>query len=466
MEQSENILAENKLIPSPKSELDLQRTSFFSSSSPTEPQQPDHTPAAAASRSKSLNPFELFSLNYSQNEVGVDALRSVVIKPPICEERELPPDTEELVERAKIILRLRQAACQKRWTRESVEKEFLAQKSVNPTTSVSVTGAHKIQPTESSSSLKPPHRSPRILPKDNNFSIKKRRQSYLRASPSLEDAAGEDVLMTLQSEQQLMTIRDNEDDDEGQGDEEREQGIRIETEGDPREGEREGDDQEENQSELPQCSLSSSSAAAVSSQRDSVESVIEFWYETIPDPEMNVGSYEVKTVASALQNRMITDLINSALIRPLSKYSKKELKHTKSGAEKSRHGHGHGTTSGNDNESGGNENVCEEDDEVWEEKKSLPPISSTDLLPIFQFLSNGRSPFPKSEDLKEDLYWTEMIYELYLSKERDCWETIRVKDTSASALQTLSSRPIFKDLFSRFIHEFRYRDFLEASRQV
>ncbi len=38
---------------------------------------------------------------------------------------------------------------------------------------------------------------------------------------------------------------------------------------------------------------------------------------------MNVGSSEVKAVASALQNRIISDLINSALIRPLSKVSGK-----------------------------------------------------------------------------------------------------------------------------------------------
>ncbi len=43
----------------------------------------------------------------------------------------------------------------------------------------------------------------------------------------------------------------------------------------------------------------------------------------IPGPDINIGSSEVKAVASALQNRIISDLINSALIRPLSKISGK-----------------------------------------------------------------------------------------------------------------------------------------------
>lgn len=51
-----------------------------------------------------------------------------------------------------------------------------------------------------------------------------------------------------------------------------------------------------------------------------------FIYFRIPDPDVNVGSNEVRAVASALQHRIVSDLINSAIIRPLSKYSIKEHK--------------------------------------------------------------------------------------------------------------------------------------------
>jgi hypothetical protein len=462
VEISDNILPENKLLPSSKSETDFQQQhkfSFLPSSDqaalPVPPASSPHTSShtglptlPAGPRSKS-NPFEIFAFNYSQNEVAVDALRSVVIKPPICEERELPPDTEELVERAKIILRLRQAACQKRWTRESVKKDLLAQKSVNPSPSSTPIST----PTTSSSKGSIIPRTARVLPKDNNLSLKKRRQSYVRVSASLDDAGEDDILnqpMTTpsltssQSLDCLTTIHDGDDSDDGHGDDDEVRG-----------GGGGGGDQEfgEEQEKMTMTISSQSQSQGQPTEGDSVESLIEYWYETIPDPEMNVGSYEVKTVASALQNRMINDLINTSLIRPLSKFTNKEsYKMKKEGAQEKAKGEE------------GKEGDHEDEDEIISiEKQHLPPITSTDLLPIFLFLSNGRS-FPKSDELQDDLFCIEMIYDFYLSKEQDCWETIRIKDNSS--IQSLSSRPIFKDLFTRFIHEFRYRDFLEAARQV
>lgn len=46
--------------------------------------------------------IDIFTQNYSNNKVAVEALKSVVNKPPISDDRDLPADTEELLERAKI----------------------------------------------------------------------------------------------------------------------------------------------------------------------------------------------------------------------------------------------------------------------------------------------------------------------------------------------------------------------------
>lgn len=76
---------------------------------------------------------------------------------------------------------------------------------------------------------------------------------------------------------------------------------------------------------------------------------------------MNVGSSEVKAVAAALQNRIVSDLINSALIRPLSKYLNKEFK-----------------KDSNDRES----------DQVV--ANLFPPISASELLPTLVTVASGR----------------------------------------------------------------------------
>ena len=52
------------------------------------------------------NLIEVFTQNYSNNKVAVETLKSVVTKPPISDDRDLPADTEELLERAKIGLNL------------------------------------------------------------------------------------------------------------------------------------------------------------------------------------------------------------------------------------------------------------------------------------------------------------------------------------------------------------------------
>jgi hypothetical protein len=327
-----------------------------------------------------LSVFEKFIQTYSQNKVGVDALRSVVVKPPISEERELPPDTEELIERAKIILRLRQAACQKWWTRESVEKEREAKKSINSSLKSSA-------PPDFQSTQVKAARSPKNM--SNNFSVKKRKQSILRSS---KDESEEDSIGT---------------------------GLFSITDGD-----------EEYDEESKRNSITTTEDLVL---EDSVESLVELWYETIPDPEMNVGSSEVKTVASAWRNRMVGDLINSALIRPLSKSANKELR---------------GATSDTEFD------IC---------RNHIPPINAAELLPILLSVTNGRS-FPKSQELKQDVFFAEVCYDLYLGKELDCWEIIRIKDTPS--FQSLPSRPIIKDLFAKFVHEFRFRDFLESARQV
>jgi hypothetical protein len=349
------------------------------------PKSPGRTTIEDSDQRGKSNAFENFIQSYSQNKVGVDALRSVVVKPPISEERELPPDTEELVERAKIVLRLRQAACKKWWTRESIEKEREAKRSINLSL--------KFQSPE----LPPPPpvkavaRSPRILP--NNLSMKKRRQSYLRSKEESEE----------ESNASLLTIADGDEDND--------------------------DDEDDKLSIITTATTDISQVTA----DDSVESLIDLWFQTIPDPEMNVGSSEVKTVASAWKNRKLGDLINSVLIRPLSKYANKEIR------------------------------VATTDGEFDIIGQHLPPISAGELLPIVLSVTNGRS-FPQSQELKQDLFCAEVCYELYLSKDLDCWEIIRIKDNPS--FQSLPSRQVIKDLFGKFVHEFRFRDFLESSRQV
>lgn len=76
---------------------------------------------------------------------------------------------------------------------------------------------------------------------------------------------------------------------------------------------------------------------------------------------MNVGSNEIRAVAASLQNRIVSDLINSALIRPLSKYSNKEIKKELN------------------------------DRELEQSVNNLfPPISASELLPTLVTIASGR----------------------------------------------------------------------------
>lgn len=311
--------------------------------------------------------LEVFFQNYCQNKLGVDALRSVVIKPPISEARELPPDTDELLERAKIILRLREAACERRWTRESVDKQVQANKEMNPR--VTVDTSHSIP-----APIKA-QRSPNL--RMDNFSMKKRRQSLMREN--IPDTVQGRI---VSSKTDLFLVSEKEEEEES------------------------GDEQvgfEEKKLE------------------DSVESVIDLWYNTIPDPDLNVGSYEIQTLAAALQNRLIGDLIHSCVIRPLSKYIKKE------GVD------------------------------------IIDSLASANVFPILQNIAFGR-PFPRNDELAQDVLCSEILFEFLLCKELDCWEYIRLRDNST--LMTISSREIFQQFMSKYVQEFRYRDYLEAIRQV
>lgn len=197
------------------------------------------------------NVIELFTQNYSNNKSAVEALKSVVTKPPISDDRDLPADTEELLERAKIILRLRQAACSKHWTRESVLKEIEARKNLSKNL--------KNESTEPLTPVNKSPRPPRIVPRDNNnFSIKKRRQSYLR-TPSVQEEIDEEMSSSFGSELPLLEEVDenNENDKNDKSDKNKEKDIENENE----------NEKEKEKSKSIEI-------------EDSVESLVELWFNT------------------------------------------------------------------------------------------------------------------------------------------------------------------------------------------
>ncbi len=79
-----------------------------------------------------------------------------------------------------LVLRLRQSACNKIWTRDSVLKDIEARKTLSKNLKMEVDQPPK------------PLRSPKKEINSSNTSLKKRRQSYLR-SASVQEELDEDI---------------------------------------------------------------------------------------------------------------------------------------------------------------------------------------------------------------------------------------------------------------------------------
>lgn len=153
-----------------------------------------------------------------------------------------------------IVLRLRQAACSKRWTKESVLKEIEARKNLSK--GLKTEGSTS---TETSSPVKL-SRAPRVTPRDNaNLSIKKRRQSYLR-TPSVQEELDEEINSVIGNEPSLT--------EEGEEDENESEKILEKEKEKEREKEREKEKELEKEKEKNV------------GVEDSVEALVELWFNT------------------------------------------------------------------------------------------------------------------------------------------------------------------------------------------